>query len=118
MVKLVFLMIIQSLFLTASQVFLKLGFSKLPDFNLSVNFVLTLLKSTKIWLAGFTMLGAAGIWFYVLKVFEFSLAYPLVSISYIFAMLAAVYIFNEEISVNRWLGVGLIIIGVFVVARS
>ena len=111
-------MTIQSILLTTSQVFLKLGFSVLPDVKIKLSFIIEVLKYYQIWLAGLTMVAAAGIWFYVLKTYELSVAYPLISISYIFAMLAALYIFNEEITFTRWIGVGLIIIGVFVVSKS
>ena len=54
---------------------------------------------------------------YILKNYEFSKAYPLVSISSILGILAAIVIFNETIPVLRWVGVTLIIIGVIFVAR-
>ncbi|MCF8296745.1 MAG: EamA family transporter [Saprospiraceae bacterium] len=57
---------------------------------------------------------AAVIWFYVLKKFEFGLAYPMISISYVFALLVSVIIFKETIPLTRYLGVSIIIIGVII----
>ena len=57
------------------------------------------------------------IWMYVLKKYEFSLAYPLLSISYIIGLLAAYFIFHETIPLTRWIGVIIVMIGVFFIAK-
>ena len=45
------------------------------------------------------------------------MAYPMVSLSYVFGMLAALLFFHETIPPTRWLGVFLIITGCFLVAK-
>jgi len=52
-----------------------------------------------------------------LKHFEFSIAYPMTAIAYVFGMLAAIFIFHETVSFTRWIGVGLIIIGVIFLVK-
>ena len=47
-----------------------------------------------------------------------SIAYPMLSIVYIVNALAANYLFGEVLSNGRLLGMGFIIIGVYLLARS
>ena len=46
------------------------------------------------------------------------MAYPLISISYIFGVLAARFVFHETIPLTRWIGVLVIIVGVFLVVQK
>jgi undecaprenyl phosphate-alpha-L-ara4N flippase subunit ArnE len=62
--------------------------------------------------SGLCMVFASLVWFYILKRYELSLAYPLISMSYVFGTLAAIFIFHETIPLMRWLGVFFIILGV------
>jgi undecaprenyl phosphate-alpha-L-ara4N flippase subunit ArnE len=63
-------------------------------------------------------MGAATVlWMYLIKQFPFSMVYPMISISYIFGMLAAIYIFHEIVPAIRWLGVLLIMGGVILIAK-
>jgi undecaprenyl phosphate-alpha-L-ara4N flippase subunit ArnE len=52
-----------------------------------------------------------------LKFFPFSIAHPLTSFSFIFGMLAAIFIFGETVPLTRWVGVALIIVGAFFIAK-
>ena len=45
------------------------------------------------------------------------MAYPLASMSYVFGMLAAIFIFHEEVPLTRWLGVVLIMGGCYFIAK-
>lgn len=54
---------------------------------------------------------ASLLWMYILKNFPFSMAYPMISLSYIFGMFAAILFFHEQVSLSRWLGVLLIVLG-------
>lgn len=42
----------------------------------------------------------------------------MISLSYVFGILAAVFIFNEPVPVTRWIGVAFIIVGVVLIARN
>ena len=53
----------------------------------------------------------------MVKHFPISAAYPLLSLSYVMGLLAAAFIFHEHIPLTRWIGVALILVGVFLVAR-
>lgn len=116
MLKLIILMIFQSLFLVVSQVFLKIGLKKVDYLKISsINFF-KIFFIYQFWLT-ILFIGLAGIiWIYVLKKFDFSLAYPMISISYIFALLVSVLIFNESIPFTRYFGVAIIIIGIVILS--
>jgi multidrug transporter EmrE-like cation transporter len=46
------------------------------------------------------------------------MAYPMLSIGYVVNAIAAWYLFGEYISVQRMAGIAIIIVGVYLVARS
>jgi len=58
------------------------------------------------------------VWIMALSRVEVSIAYPMLSIGYILNALAAWYLFGEAVTPTRLVGIGIIIIGVYVVARS
>ena len=58
------------------------------------------------------------VWIMALSRVEVSLAYPMLSIGYVVNAVAAWYLFNEALSAQRMIGIGTIIVGVFLVARS
>jgi len=58
------------------------------------------------------------VWIMALSRVEVSIAYPLLSVGYIVNAIAAWYLFGEAVSVTRLAGIGVIIIGVYIVARS
>jgi len=58
------------------------------------------------------------VWILGLSRVEVSIAYPLLSIGYALNAVAAWYLFGEAVSMTRLAGIGIIIIGVYVVARS
>jgi multidrug transporter EmrE-like cation transporter len=73
------------------------------------------------WLLGGYSLSAvtALLWLLLLSRLELSYAVPLLSgIYYVLALIAGFLVFQEVVSLSRWLGVFLIIAGIFLVARS
>ncbi len=118
MIKLIFLMTIQCIFLVSAQVFLKLGLTKFQFEGININLIKSLIKNPLIWIC-FLCMGLSGIvWFYVIKNYRISLAYPLVSISYIFMLIAAIYVFHETVPFIRWIGVIIIIVGIILVCQK
>jgi drug/metabolite transporter (DMT)-like permease len=70
---------------------------------------------------------AAGAACYVLSLFVWivglsrvpvSMAYPLLSAGYIVNAIAAHYLLGETVTLGRWLGIGFIVVGVWLVART
>lgn len=58
------------------------------------------------------------VWILALSRAEVSVAYPMLSIGYVVNAVAAWYLFGEAVTPLRLLGIAVIILGVFIVARS
>jgi len=58
------------------------------------------------------------VWILGLSRVPVSIAYPMLSLGYVVNAVAAHYLFGESVTIARWLGIGFIIIGVWLVARS
>jgi multidrug transporter EmrE-like cation transporter len=73
---------------------------------------------------GYFVLGATCyvlslfVWILGLSRVPVSVAYPLLSIGYIVNAIAAHYLFGEDVTTTRWLGIGFIVVGVWLVAKS
>jgi len=58
------------------------------------------------------------VWIIGLSRVPVSIAYPLLSLGYVINAIAAHYLLGEAVTLSRWLGIGFIIVGVWLVARS
>ena len=58
------------------------------------------------------------VWIMALSLVEVSIAYPLLSVGYVVNAIAAYYLFGEAVTPMRLTGIAIIIVGVWVVARS
>ncbi len=58
------------------------------------------------------------VWIMGLSRVPVSVAYPLLSVGYVLNAIGAHYMFGETVTMTRWLGIGFIILGVWLVARS
>ena len=58
------------------------------------------------------------VWIMALSRVEVSVAYPMLSIGYVVNAVAAWYLFGESLTALRLTGIGFIVVGVFLVARS
>jgi drug/metabolite transporter (DMT)-like permease len=117
MLKLLGLAIVQSFLLMLSQVFLKLAVTQYGPFQFTFAYIKSVFSNIHLIISGITITGAISLWVYILKHYPFSIAYPLGSISYIFGLVAAVLIFHEQVSAIRWLGVCIIIVGIYFVTK-
>lgn len=61
---------------------------------------------------------SVGVWIMALSRVEVSIAYPMLSVGYVLNAAAAWYLFGEAVTPARMVGIGVIILGVFIVARS
>lgn len=116
MIKLIIYMTFQSLFLVLSQIFLKKAMQSIEIINFNLSIVFEIIKNIWIYLT-FISLGLSGvIWVFVLKRYDFSIAYPMVSISYIFALIMSKYYLHEKINLTMVAGVAIIILGIIVLS--
>jgi multidrug transporter EmrE-like cation transporter len=58
------------------------------------------------------------VWIIGLSRVPVSIAYPMLSLGYIINAIAAHYLLGEALTLSRWVGIGFIIVGVWLVARS
>jgi len=117
MLKVVILTIFQCFLLASGQVCFKLAVEKINKFQWSWSWFTGLMNNWWLLASGISLISATFLWAYILKHFEFSVAYPVTAFAYVFGMLAAIFIFHETVSLTRWIGVGLIILGVLFIAK-
>lgn len=117
MLKLIGLVTGQGILLVAAQTFLKISVQLFGEFSWSWNYFKTVFTTWQFAASGIFALGALLTWMHVLKNYDFSVAYPLLSISYILGLLSAYFFLHEAIPLTRWLGVVIIMIGVFFVVK-
>jgi undecaprenyl phosphate-alpha-L-ara4N flippase subunit ArnE len=117
MLRLIILIIAQSLLLVGAQSLLKVSVQLFGKFQWTWHFFKSALTTWQFAAAGVCALSAMLVWMFVLKKYDFSLAYPLLSISYIIGLLVAYFFFHETIPLTRWIGVLIVMIGVYLIAK-
>lgn len=117
MILLIVLIILQSVVLVAAQTFLKISVELFGKFSWSWQYFKTVFTTWQFAASGICALSAMFIWMYVLKKYEFSVAYPLLSISYVIGLLSAHFVFHEAVPLTRWIGVIIVMIGVFFIVK-
>lgn len=111
------LAIVQSALLAAGQVFLKFALAKMKPFNWAWEFWGSLFCNWQFAACGAFFLAASLLWMYMIKAFPLSVAYPMVSLSYVFGMVAAIVFFHEDVTLTRWIGVAFIMLGCCLIAK-
>ena len=61
---------------------------------------------------------SVAVWILALSRVEVSIAYPMLSIGYVINAALAWWLFGEAVGMQRLAGIGIIVIGVIIVARS
>ena len=110
------LVILQCLLLTAGQVFLKFALMRMAPFGWNRTFWSSVFLNWQFAACGLCFLAASLLWMYIVKAFPFSVAYPMISMSFVVGMIAAVVFFHEQVSWTKWAGVLLIIAGCLLIA--
>lgn len=117
-----FFLILVSVFLgAAGQILVKYGASGLDiDFTFRhiIPSILNILGNLPVMLGIISYGISFLIWIKVLSKVELSYAYPMVSMGYIITMIFSYFLFKENISPARIIGVVLIIAGVVLISRS
>jgi drug/metabolite transporter (DMT)-like permease len=108
--------------LVGGQTLLKLGLNDVGGVSLfggnPIGSLLGLLRTPWI-ILGFACYGISSVlWLDVLSKLDFSLAFPMVSLTYVFQLLIGRFIFHEIVGLDRIVGVLLILSGLFFVIRS
>ena len=114
---LLILALTQSLLLTMGQVLLKFALMRMEPFSWTTTFWRSALRNWQFALCGLCFGAASLLWMYIVKHFPLSMAYPMVSLSYAFGMVAAIVFFHETVDWAKWLGVVLIMGGCILISR-
>ena len=106
----------------AAQLLLKAGTNAVGSFAFSTDNLLPMgwkLATQPFIVAGLgCYVVSVVVWILALSRTEVSIAYPMLSIGYVLNALAAWYLFGEAVTPQRLAGIGVIVLGVFIVARS
>jgi undecaprenyl phosphate-alpha-L-ara4N flippase subunit ArnE len=54
---------------------------------------------------------------YIIRHYPLSAAYPLVSLSFAFGMIAAIIFFHEHVDLTKWIGLILIVAGCYLISK-
>ena len=106
--------------LSAGQTAIKYGLTAIGGVSLSEGLVGALKLVQTPWvIVGFACYGVSAIlWLDVLSKLDFSLAFPMVGLTYVFTLLIGRFFFGEPVGWERMVGVGFIIFGLFFLIRS
>ena len=115
------LVLIMTLFLVGSSLFLKQHFivHPLPPLSLGVVFdiIWTMLKSVYAWGALLSMGVGTCLWVYIINKAELSKVYPMVSLAYVVMLFADRLVFGNPITLTKMAGVACVCVGVVLLSR-
>jgi multidrug transporter EmrE-like cation transporter len=106
----------------AAQLLLKAGTNRVGEFAFAIDNLVPVgskLATSPFILGGLGCYGVSVVvWILALSRVPVSVAYPLLSIGYVVNAVAAWMLFGESLSAQKLIGIGFIVVGVFLVARS
>ena len=105
------------------QLLLKVGINRIGIVNFGSLSALKLffsgvIKSPMIITGLFLYVVSAAIWLIVLSVVDLSFAYPFLGFTYVMVLVLSKFILKEDVNPIRWIGTGIITIGVIVLSRG
>ena len=105
-----------------AQLALKASVSDTGIISLDMQSLLTsagsLASNLWLWLGLICYAISVVVWIVALSRVDVSIAYPMLSIGYIVNAVAAWHLFDEPMNLGKVVGIGIIIVGVYVLARS
>ena len=106
----------------AAQLLLKAGTTRIGEFAFSADNIIPIgwQLATQPFIVGGVgcYVISLVVWIMGLSRVPVSIAYPMLSIGYIVSAIAAWYLFGESLTAQKMIGIGFIIIGVYLVAKS
>ncbi len=110
--------VLNALVVTAAELFLKMGARATAHMSAGPSWTgITGLASIWTWLGMVFLILSLVSWLYILRNVPLSVAFPLSHVVHVFIPLASWFFLHEIISTTRWLGIGLLIIGLLIVAK-
>ena len=115
--KLLPLSLLQCILLAAGQVWLKFALQQMLPFGWNRAFWWSLFGNWQFAACGLCFGAGSLLWMYILKHYPLSMAYPLLSLSYVIAMFSAILFFHEAVPAHRWIGCVLIVAGCMLIVK-
>jgi len=112
-----FVLVLEAIFVTASEVLLKVGASETRRVAGWEWTGLMSLASICIWVAIIFVILSFLCWIYVLRHIPLSIAFPLSNVVHVLVPLSCWIFLGEHISATRWYGIAIVIFGLAVVAK-
>ena len=121
--KIIAFIILTDLLESIYEFFFKKGMLAVGQFNFSDlsatgKFLINVISNGWIWMGLATIILETFFWFAILSKIDLSIAFSVGSSSYIFVLLFSAFLLHEQVSLNRWIGTALIILGIFLIAKS
>lgn len=102
--------------LATGQILFKLGSS-----GKTLNGLLDVIKLlfSPVILLALSLYGATTLlWMYILNKVPMSFAYPIQALAFPVVLMISIYVFNESVSATKWIGISIILLGVFISTRG
>ncbi len=103
--------------LTTGQALWKTGIENV-GFSLSLSGIIKMIFNPFIFAGLVIYLVATVLWFYILSKAPLSIAYPMQSLCYVLAAVVGILIFKENVTLIRWAGLSLIVLGAILISRG
>jgi undecaprenyl phosphate-alpha-L-ara4N flippase subunit ArnE len=118
MIKLVSTAFFQAALMVLGQLLLKLGMQHVHDFTWTWTCILHQILLNWGLISGVVLLVATNLlWMYMLKIYPFSIIYPLTSVGFVLGMLVGMLFLNETVVWSQWIGVMLIMGGCWFIVK-
>jgi len=106
----------------AAQLLLKVGMQRIGYFDFAPGNIVPVgwrvATSIPIVISIFCYVMSVVVWMMVLSRTDVSLAYPMASMGYVLVAIAAYFLFGENVTPQRMLGIFVIIFGVYLLSRT
>ena len=105
-----------------AQLALKASVSETGIINIDMQSMVTtagsLVSNLWLWMGLMCYAVSVVVWLLALSRVDVSIAYPMLSVGYIVNAIAAWQLFDEPMNIGKVVGIGIIIVGVYILARS
>ena len=99
-------------------VFLKIGSADIQYEGGAISAALQIALNWKIWGGMLMYFIPVLIWIFMLKKIDLSYLQPLFSLMYVATPVLAIFFLDEHVPTLRWFGIGVVALGVIIIARS
>jgi drug/metabolite transporter (DMT)-like permease len=106
---------IGAVLVTASELLLKKGATSAAGTSL---FGLEALGSLWTWAGILTYILSFASWLYVLRFLPLGVAFALINVVHVLVPVGSWVLLGEQVSLRRWAGIGLVLLGILLVARN